>query len=187
MNRLVKTVFLCLAAMLADPTMAQSAPAQTLPGKSAPRMGILLGPPVLCTGTADCSVPVTVDRGTTTGSSDFCQVTLPSETKLGPQILKKIVWTLSPATIGNATYSFQPDYGILVLTDIGRQIFRSGLGDGVSLLDYKYYTYHLRSRKGDDVTYLPVVLQTVPSADAGGDPVVTLCGARDPKIVNDGA
>ena len=187
MNRSMKTVFLCMAAMFASLTMAQSTPAQSLPGKGSPRMGILSGPPILCTGPGDCSVPVTVNRGTTTAGIDFCQVTLAFETHLGTQILKKIVWTLNPVTINDATYSFQPDYGVLILKDGGRQMSRSGLGDGGggTVLNYKYYAYHVRNRQSDEVTYLPIVMQTVPSAVIGGDPVVTLCGASDPKIIND--
>lgn len=190
MNRSTKTVFLCLAAMFVELTMAQSSPAQPSPAKSSPRMSSLLGPPVWCTTVGDCPVPVTVYRDTTTtGSRDVCQVMLSSETHVGTQLLKKIVWTLIPPTSpGNATYSFQPDYGILVLKDGGRQISRAGLGDGSlgSSSSSMYYAYHLRSRQAtDDVTYLPVVLQTVPSSVSGGDPVVTLCGASDPRIVND--
>lgn len=186
MTRAMKTVFLCIAAMAAGLVMAQTSPAQRSPEKNLPGVNFLLGPDVSCPSQLDCPVPVKLTLPTGGG----CQVTVSSKIHLAEnQLLTRIVWTLSPTSsvmYPGATYAFQPDYGILVINDGGRQIARSGVGTSVTLND-TYRVYHLRSRKVDDVTYLPIVLQTVPPATVGDDPVITLCGASDPKIVNEGA
>lgn len=186
MTRSTKSVFLCIATMTAALATAQTSSAQRSPATHLPSVTLLLGLPITCLSQLECAVPVTLILPTGGG----CQVTVSSKIHLAKdQLLTKIVWTLSPtssSTYPGATYAFQPDYGILVLKDGGRQIARSGVGTSVTLND-TYHVYHLRSRRVDDVTYLPIVLQTVPAAKVGDDPVITLCGASDPKIVNEGA
>ena len=185
MNHSMKSVFLCLAVMAANLTMAQRSTAEPLVARSSSSVRMLLGPKVDCPGTLVCPVPVTLALTSEGG----CQVTARSPINLAPnQLVTRIVWTLSPTSFPtdppNTTYSFQPDYGILVVADGGRQIARSGLGDGSTASIHVYNVLHLRNRWKDDVTYLPVVLRTVPPATIDGEPDITLCGASDPKIVN---
>ena len=182
MNCSMKTVFLCLVAMAADLTMAQTSPTQPLQTNYLPDKILILGQPIPCPVTGDCLVPVTVVLPTGSG----CQVTLSSEIDLAKdRLLTRIVWTLSPSSFTaypGTAYSFQPDYGILVVKDGGRQMARAGVGK-TNFPNDTYTVYHVRNPINDDVTYLPVVLQTVTPTD-GSSPVITLCGARDPKIVN---
>jgi len=186
MNRLMKTVFLCPAAMFGGLAMAQTAQPQPLVAKSSSSVSILLGPAWPCPDTTPptlvCRVPVAVTTG------DGCQVTVRSPIQLARnQLVTRIVWTLSVPSSStdpaNTTYSFQPDHGILVLNDSGQQIVGRGLGDGGSILDFTYHVDHRRNANYD-VTYLPVVLRTVPPTPPSVDPLITLCGASDPKIVN---
>lgn len=107
---------------------------------------------------------------------------LPSEIFVhgtGPAAAERLmVWTLKPAAGSTATYEFQPKNGILVVDNPQSQLKGEGIGDGSGGTDKAKYHWTNKRKKKVEMVYLPIILQRVGN-------VVSLCGAADPKVVND--
>jgi hypothetical protein len=128
-----------------------------------------------------CPVEIVILEGPINGVQ-ACIANLPSEIKVhgtgaaAPERL--MVWTLKPPTGSTATYEFQPKFGILVVDNPQSQLKGEGIGDGSGGTDKMQYHWTNKRKKKVEIVYLPIILQRV-----GG--VVSLCGAADPKVVND--
>lgn len=156
-----------------------------------PKVGIYLATSIECEEDKSiCPVPVEIKRGEVQGV-DTCIARLPEGIHLRGQGRKRIVWELDQEFIddakwGRATYEFQSSryrsFGILIIDDRDAQIdFTApfGWGDGSAPpVGTKFHFHHKNYPKNKEVTYLPIVLQTVGTK-------TTLCGVVDPKIFND--
>lgn len=100
-----------------------------------------------------------------------------------------INWILTSATSSSSTYSFYPDSEILVVKGTDTQIEKkmvpypagsvaSSVACAASASAACSVKANYKGKKGDDITYYPVVIQN----DGRGNEI--LCGALDPKIVN---
>jgi hypothetical protein len=156
--------------------------AKKMIAKIAPQLSILAGPPQTCSGT--CTYEITLTR-TNVDGFDICFATgLPSEIKVvGKDRL--LIWKLkNPSTATTPTYAFETAVGIVFISQNNTK-FNGEIGDGGSNPSNTGY-YHLKNpndKKGN-ASYLPIVLQTVVLPN--GKEEVSLCGATDPRIVNDG-
>jgi len=180
-----KTALILLSALslaaFAQTTPAPAARTGVATGEIAkllPQLGIFMGPPEPCP--VDCLIDVTVTRKPVQGV-DSCVVQLTGEINIGKG-KRTIAWRLVPTTIGDATYEFQEDYGILVIANKKKQAVQTSKGkDDATPAPGHFHLNHPNKSKGKgEIAYLPIVLQTTP------DGTVTMCAAVDPKIVNDG-
>jgi hypothetical protein len=107
---------------------------------------------------------------------------IPSEIRIHGVGVRRIVWMLDRATIGSATYDFEPDNGILILKQTNDQLPRlnGGRGDGSANPGSRIHFHfkHKNDMPKSEAIYFPIIRQTIGKE-------VTLCGAADPRIVND--
>lgn len=128
-----------------------------------------------------CTVPVAMHRSDV-GGRPYCYAILPDPIQLpspggGP---KTIVWKLDRASLPGGNLYFQPDHGILVLRDSGRQIMSCGPGNGQGGSDAtEFHCKHRHGMSRAQTVYLPIIMQVDPVT---GD--IAMCGATDPRIVN---
>lgn len=148
----------------------------------------LLGPEVPCSDTP-CSAPVILYQVKGADGKTICSAAVPSAINLtGIQDLDKkprlIVWNLDSSKITDTSYkySFELNYGILLLSDANDQMKnRGGVGDqGANPNSTQFFYFKNRYLKKQTAAYLPIVLQTAPDGN------VTMCAAVDPIIVNKG-
>ena len=179
---------LCLFALFAQNAAAQSEPAKKPTQREFPVIILPAGfipfsTPIECTPSAGtgCQVDIPIIEGVINGIQ-ACLANLPSEVRVhgtgvaAPERL--MVWTLKPPAVSTATYEFQPKHGILVVDDPKSQLKNGGIGDGLGGTDPAQFHWTNKRKQKSEVTYLPVILQRL-----GG--VTSLCGAADPKVVND--
>ena len=138
--------------------------------------------PIDCNATGTgCAVSIVILEGPINGV-DACVANLPSEVRVhgtsSTAAERLMVWTLKLPVGTTATYKFQPKHGILVVDDPKGQLKQGAIGDGLGGTDPTQYHWVNRRRQRGEATYLPIILREV-----GG--VVSLCGAADPKVVND--
>lgn len=137
----------------------------------------LAGSTVTCEANNNpCPVTVEITQVPFDGYN-YCLAKLPGEIKVlgsGPSgTPKSIVWNLVPPAIGTTKFSFETNNGILIVSDANKQNPKGKIGTSAA----QFIVKNQRKKPGEAV-YLPVIVQT----DSAG--VVTLCGAWDPKIVN---
>lgn len=197
MNWSKVTKFIAHAAMVATATAtsqtwaAEQSALKDLFPIILPKIGIYLATEKECRKDEfRCTVTVEIIRGEVQGI-DTCIARLPENIHLRGEGRKRIVWELDHEFIddqkwGLATYEFQSSryrsFGILIIDDRDAQIdFTApfGWGDGSAPpVGTKFHFHHKNYPKNKEVTYLPIVLQTVGTK-------TTLCGVVDPKIFND--
>ena len=181
----VRNLGCCLLALLPVVVLAQAVPSaekfdKLVPLKVFERFLTTMGPPQTCS--ANCEVTITMSL---IGPDDgYCLATLGDVTFSGTASgnrPKSIVWKLSPPTLGTKLFYFQPKNGILVVDDPNAQMFGGGVGDGSGGPNPDVSKYHFKNKhnKTNTAIFLPIVLQTDTTTG-----VVTMCGAADPKIVN---
>lgn len=137
----------------------------------------LAGSTVTCAAdNSPCTVNVEMTQVPFEGYS-YCLAKLPAEIKVmgtgSNATPKEIVWNLVPATIGTTKFAFEANNGILIVSDPKLQNPKGKIGTTPA----QFIIKNQRKKIGEAV-YLPVIVQT----DAAG--VATLCGAWDPKIIN---
>jgi|GEM_PF-7007028 len=183
-----KGLVLCVLATLAQAAAAQSHSTKKVMQRELPVI-------ILPHGLVPFSVPITCPTGSPTGCQidiviqeglingvQACLANLPSEVKVtgvGTSAQERLmVWTLKPPAGSMATYEFQPKHGILVVDDPKTQLKNGGIGDGLGGTDKAQFHFTNKRKQLNEATYLPVILQRIGS-------VVSLCGAADPKVVNE--
>jgi hypothetical protein len=145
---------------------------------------------------SDCEVTIDISQVTTPSGDLFCLAQLPETIKVkgtthgGREKNKKMVWSLklgSQIDPTKFTFRFQDKFGILVVKNPKpEQIhgYKIGTGSGTHANNPMYFhVQNRRNNKGNDAVYLPVILQTEAKPD--GTKVESLCGAADPRIIND--
>ncbi|MES3012802.1 MAG: hypothetical protein V4750_03610 [Pseudomonadota bacterium] len=184
---------LCCVAFFAVPLAAQAQVAPKSRELNEQMLKILqatvvkMSGPVACPNSgADCNITIAMNKATVNGV-DYCVGLLPEEIRFANTTsagtTKKIVWTLDPPTMAGMEFYFQPKsgIGILIVDDTTNGQFHSGaVGNGGA--NPKKFQYNLKNKhnKKGAAIYLPIILQRDTS-----NGVVSLCGAADPKIVND--
>lgn len=191
MNSCAHVTAACVFALLADWSAGQvppssNPPIRTLPLKILPSSMTTMSAAIGCAGDsntdAPCPIPITIVETVATDGTKGCQAQMTSELHIkGTSALakeKNIVWTLSPTKLAGGTLAFHPTHGILVITDQHNpQLHDGGPGNGSVVSDTQFFVKNRRNSKGES-TYLPIILLTT-----GG--IVSLCGAADPKIINE--
>lgn len=146
-------------------------------------------------GDDDCGVTIDISQVTTPSGELYCLAQMPETIKVkgttngGQERNKKIVWSLkldSQIDRTKFSFKFEDQFGILVIDNPRpKQIhdYRIGAGSGPHANDPMYFhVKNRRNKKPNVAIYFPVILQT---EIKGGVEVVSLCGAADPRIIND--
>lgn len=191
MNNLSKALVIVGVAGLSS--LSQIAAAQSDPVKKALQreLPVIILPPGLVpfsapfpcpTGSSTgCQIDIMIQEGPINGVQ-ACLANLPSEvrvTGVGSTATDRLmVWTLKPPAGSTATYEFQTKHGILVVDDPKSQLKNGGIGDGQGGTDKAQFHWTNRRKQPNNATYLPIILQRIGN-------VVSLCGAADPKVVNE--
>lgn len=156
------------------------------------------GQEVTCdAGPGDCEVTIDISQVTTPGGGLYCLAQLPETIRVkgttngGPAKNKKIVWSLKldpQIDTTKFTFRFQDKFGILVIDNPDGQIHGYKIGHGGSGPNpndpMKFQVQDKRNKKSQNdkpvAIYLPVILQNETATK-----IDSLCGAADPRIVND--
>ena len=160
----------------------------------------LLIPPVTCVlqpggvCVVDVQVILLPDPADPTKQTEYCVALFPEVVHMpapasstNPE--KTIVWSLLPPSpgpvVGPATFTFydEPNHGIIILSDIKKQMRAGTLGDGTSPIDATKYLIKDKHKTTGDAVYLPIVVRIDnPGTSAEKKSV---CGTPDPRITND--
>ena len=154
------------------------------------KLASLTSDPVTCE-TNPCPVPVNLYNGPSPQDSTqtICLAQVPASIDvkgLGKRGPVTLVWQLiqKGISVSGFTYGFEPNYGILLLSNPAGGLSKPKSGDGgANPGSDQYFNATARPRRPQTAAYFPIVLQTaviptVPPKSAD------MCAATDPVIVN---
>ena len=160
---------------------------------------VLFTPPTTCVLQSGgvCVIEVPIILVSDSGGTQYCVGLFPEKVSLAATATgnpeKTIVWSLIPPSSApaGATFTFFDDSGalskapgIIILSDIKKQMHNGALGDGTTTPPdaTKYLIKNKHKLKGEAV-YIPIIVRT----DNAGTPSekVSVCGTPDPRIAND--
>jgi hypothetical protein len=121
------------------------------------------------------TLPVTLIQDKIGGLVVTLATGIPSKIMIHGSGVRLVIWELDHGTIGNATYDFEPENGILVVKEKGAQLPRNERRRDTST---RFRCLHLNNAPDSEAIYFPIIRQTIGSE-------VSLCAAADPRIVND--
>jgi hypothetical protein len=128
------------------------------------------------------TITVNLFRGMVGGVACTLATGIPSEIRIKGRGVRRIVWKLNPERIDDASYEFDLNNGILIVDQTNDQLpsGNGGRGDGDHNPDSRVHFHYLHRNnvRASKATYFPIIRQTIGSE-------VSLCGAADPKVVND--
>jgi hypothetical protein len=128
------------------------------------------------------TVIVNLFRGTVGGIACTLATGIPSEIKIKGRGVRRIVWELDHEQIGDASYEFELNNGILIVDQTNNQLpsGNGGRGDGDQNPNSRVHFHYLHRNNvaRSQAIYFPIIRQTIGKE-------VSLCGAADPRIVND--